>query len=318
MFHDITSGNNSVPNVTGYNAVTGYDLASGLGSVDAAQLINNWALPSQKATPTFTLTAASSSLSVTGGSSGQIAVSTTPQGGFNSAIALSVSGLPSGVTASLSATTVSGSAAGSSTITLTAATTAKAGTYSIVVTAIGGGLTKTATVSLVLTAPPDAFNLSLAQSALTVKTSASAQSNVTTANVGIFNSSINLSVTGLPTGVTASFSKPAIAAPGNGTVTFTIAAASTAKAGTYTLTVSANGGGQTKTSPITLTIAAPANFTLGVNTTSISMAQGGAASAVVVSIGGYTGGFNWNWGRNLRFTDESSQPPPQCVSGHWL
>lgn len=54
VFHDITSGNNSVPCVSGspncgsngflngYNAGTGYDLATGLGSVDVKQLILNW------------------------------------------------------------------------------------------------------------------------------------------------------------------------------------------------------------------------------------------------------------------------------------
>jgi len=53
VFHDITSGNNSVyciqgtPNCSnggpiGFNAGVGYDQASGLGSVDAANLVNNW------------------------------------------------------------------------------------------------------------------------------------------------------------------------------------------------------------------------------------------------------------------------------------
>ncbi|MGC2639716.1 MAG: protease pro-enzyme activation domain-containing protein [Acidobacteriaceae bacterium] len=52
-FHDIKVGNNSVvcnggPNcgtngfMTGYNAGTGYDYASGLGSVDVSKLISNW------------------------------------------------------------------------------------------------------------------------------------------------------------------------------------------------------------------------------------------------------------------------------------
>jgi hypothetical protein len=55
VFHDVTTGNNSViciagsPNcgsnefLTGYNAVSGYDLASGLGSVDVKQMITDWA-----------------------------------------------------------------------------------------------------------------------------------------------------------------------------------------------------------------------------------------------------------------------------------
>lgn len=58
VFHDVTQGNISVPCVagtancstnaagnaflTGYDAGTGYDLATGLGSVDATQLVNSW------------------------------------------------------------------------------------------------------------------------------------------------------------------------------------------------------------------------------------------------------------------------------------
>jgi hypothetical protein len=46
-FHDITVGNNTPlvgsPEVIGYDATPGYDLASGLGSVDAANLVANWA-----------------------------------------------------------------------------------------------------------------------------------------------------------------------------------------------------------------------------------------------------------------------------------
>ena len=42
VFHDTTTGNNSVPGLEGYNCTTGYDLATGLGSVDAFALVNNW------------------------------------------------------------------------------------------------------------------------------------------------------------------------------------------------------------------------------------------------------------------------------------
>ncbi len=41
-FHDVTQGDNSVPGQIGYAAATGYDLASGLGSVDAAILVYRW------------------------------------------------------------------------------------------------------------------------------------------------------------------------------------------------------------------------------------------------------------------------------------
>ena len=57
VFHDTTAGNNSVPGVPGSNAGTGYDLATGLGSVDAFLLINHWSDASAPTAPGFQLTA---------------------------------------------------------------------------------------------------------------------------------------------------------------------------------------------------------------------------------------------------------------------
>ena len=59
FFHDITTGNNSVPGVSGFTAGTGYDQVTGLGSVDAATLVNGWGAPSIS---TFTVTPSSASL----------------------------------------------------------------------------------------------------------------------------------------------------------------------------------------------------------------------------------------------------------------
>jgi hypothetical protein len=42
IFNDVTVGNNSVPGLTGFSATSGYDLATGLGSVNAANLVNAW------------------------------------------------------------------------------------------------------------------------------------------------------------------------------------------------------------------------------------------------------------------------------------
>ena len=42
IFNDITQGNNSVPGLTGFTAGPGYDLATGLGSVNAANLAAAW------------------------------------------------------------------------------------------------------------------------------------------------------------------------------------------------------------------------------------------------------------------------------------
>ncbi|MGD0891124.1 MAG: Ig-like domain repeat protein [Terracidiphilus sp.] len=81
VFHDITVGNNSVYCVggssgcgansfmTGYNAGTGYDQASGLGSVDVANLVANWNSVSLTATTTsFSINGSTAPISVTHGS----------------------------------------------------------------------------------------------------------------------------------------------------------------------------------------------------------------------------------------------------------
>jgi hypothetical protein len=62
LFHDVTAGNNIVPctqgtpNCTtgqfGYNAGPGYDQVTGLGSVDAYNLVTGWATPTSSATST--------------------------------------------------------------------------------------------------------------------------------------------------------------------------------------------------------------------------------------------------------------------------
>jgi pseudomonalisin len=42
VFHDVTSGNNSVPRLKGFACGRGYDEVTGLGSVDGAALVANW------------------------------------------------------------------------------------------------------------------------------------------------------------------------------------------------------------------------------------------------------------------------------------
>ncbi len=99
------------------------------------------------ATDDFSLAASPTSVTVPNGGSGQSTINTAVALGAPAAIALSVSGLPSGASASLSPTSV---APGSpSTLTITP-TSAVAGTYALTVTGVAGSVTHTATVSLVI------------------------------------------------------------------------------------------------------------------------------------------------------------------------
>lgn len=77
IFHDIVAGNNIVPctagskgcvnGYLGYTAGPGYDLATGLGSVDAFRLITNWTAVPPVTGTTMTLTATPASIAASAG-----------------------------------------------------------------------------------------------------------------------------------------------------------------------------------------------------------------------------------------------------------
>src|SRR5438445_212198 len=102
-------------------------------------------------TPDFALNASPTTVSVAQGGTKTTTVSTTISGGFNSAVSLSASGLPAGVTASFSPTSIAAPGSGSSTLTFTASSTAVAGTFTITVNASGGGISHSTTISLTIT-----------------------------------------------------------------------------------------------------------------------------------------------------------------------
>lgn len=146
VFHDVITGNNSVPGLDGFSAGIGYDLTTGLGSVDAAQLIDHWGdapIPGGW----FEMSASPVSFSWLQGASVTAAIQLTVGGGFNAQVALSASGLPSGLTASFSPATVpAGSTA--STLTLTAGAQAATGANSVTIVAAGGGVSRTQTIAV--------------------------------------------------------------------------------------------------------------------------------------------------------------------------
>ena len=149
VFRDITSGSNLVPNfpsgTIGYNTTTAYDRVTGLGSVDAAAMVNNWG---GATAPDFGVSASPTDVTIQAGASGPSTITTTVIGGFNAAIALSASGQPAGVTVGFSPASISVPGSGTSTMTITVGAGAALGTTAITVTATGGAITHTTTVNL--------------------------------------------------------------------------------------------------------------------------------------------------------------------------
>ena len=103
------------------------------------------------AAPDFSISDSPSSLSVVQGAAGSSTVTTTVSGGFNAAVALTASGLPTGASASFSPSSIAAPGSGNSTATITVGATTAPGTYAITITGTGGGKTHTTSLSLTVT-----------------------------------------------------------------------------------------------------------------------------------------------------------------------
>src|SRR5208337_2579148 len=108
--------------------------------------------------PNFTLSASPASLSITQGNQGTSTITTTISGGFNSAISLSASGMPSGTTVSFNPNPIPAPGSGNSTMTVTVGSGTPTGTYPITVTGNGGGIQQSTTVTLTVVAWGQGFD----------------------------------------------------------------------------------------------------------------------------------------------------------------
>jgi kumamolisin len=204
-------------------------------------------------TPAYTLTASPAALSVAQGSTGSSTITTAVSGGFSSAIALAASGLPTGVTASFSPTSIAAPGAGTSKLTLTVASTAAAGTSTITITGTGGGQSHTTTVSLTVTAAAaGTFSVSVSPTSGYLDRGQSGYAVVTVSGSGGFDSPVALSATGIPSGVTGSFSPTSVT--GSGTSDFTLTVSRSAPTGTYPITITGKSGSTTQTTTLSFSV----------------------------------------------------------------
>ncbi len=240
-FHDITSGTSG-----SYSAVTGFDLVTGWGSPKPALITALTGPP----VAGFSLSASPSSLTVLQGNSGSSTITSTATGGFNTAVALTASGQPSGVTVGFSPTSITGT--GTSTMNITVASTTTPGTYPITVTGTAGSTVHTTTVALTVTSTSAGFSISASPTSITVTRGTSGHVTVSSAVSGGFNSPVSLSASGQGSRVTIGFSPTSIT--GNGSSTMTITVSRRATTGTRTITVTGTSGSTSHSTTVTLTI----------------------------------------------------------------
>jgi pseudomonalisin len=284
-FHATPTGNNSVPGVTGFTASgQAYNMATGLGSVDANLLVHAWPGASAPAQG-VTLKPSVTSESLLPGKSATFTVAVTGTGGFTGTVALSATP-PSGVTLTFSPATVKAGA--SSTATLTVSGSAAAQATAIPITATGTGasssITATSTVNLTILQGPT-LSLSEAASSVSLVRGQSATLAVTATTGGSFTGTVTFAAAGMPSGVTATFSPATFTGSGSGshTATLTLKAATTAVLTASSMTITASGDGLKATAAASVQVNPAAGISLSLSPASVSM-KSTASQQVVVTV----------------------------------
>ncbi|HJZ88667.1 MAG TPA: hypothetical protein VKN99_26015, partial [Polyangia bacterium] len=200
----------------------------------------------------FSISVSPGSATVQAGGAVVYMVSTAVTSGSSETVDLSVGGLPGGVTASFSPAQVS--SGGSSTLTVTTTSAATPGTVTLIITGTAASGSHTATADLTVTPPPppDDFSLSISPTSATVLAGGTVTYTVSTAVTSGNSELVDLSVSGLPSGVTASLSSTSVTS--GSSATLTVSASAGASPGTATLTVTGSAASGTHTASASLTV----------------------------------------------------------------
>ena len=191
--------------------------------------------------PDFSLSVspASQTLPLTGGTTANYTITVTPTGGFTGIPSYAITGLPAWATA----TAVS--SAGTFTVK---ATSPVPGTYTFTITGTSGSTVHAITAKLVVgTTQPPSFTVTISPVSQSVNRGGSVTYTVTIAPLNGFTGTVGLSVSGAKTGLTPSLSSTSIAT--SGTSILTASTTNSARSGNNTLTITATHTGSG--SPIT-------------------------------------------------------------------
>jgi len=203
----------------------------------------------------FSLSATPTSRTVVQGNSTTYTATVSAVNGFTETVTFSASGLPAGANASFSPPSVSGGS-GSSTMTVSTLSTTPTGSYTVTITGTSSttSTSRNTMVTLILNAAPTPnFSLSASPNNLTITQGSNGTSTITITRSNGFNSGVNLSASGLPSGVTAVFN-PSQAVSTSSTLTLTASGTATTGTTTFTVTGASTTGSPTHTTTITLTV----------------------------------------------------------------
>lgn len=240
----------------------------------------------------FSLSSNPSSQTVTAGTNASYTITANALNGFSGTVSLSVgSTCPAGLTCTLGATSISAGNSTTLTISGTSSVTTKS-TFTVTVTGTASGLTHTTNAGLTVNPPAPDFSLSGSPAGQTVTAGAGTSYTVTITPSGGFTGSVSLSVSGLPSGATGSFTPN----PATSSSTLNITTSSSTPAGTSTVTITGTSGSLTHTTTVSLTVNVPPDFSLAATPASQTVTAGTGASYTVniTPSGGFSGSVTLN------------------------
>ena len=200
----------------------------------------------QSTTPGITLTATPSVLSLAPGGSAVAVVTVAGYGGLKGNVALSLTGLPAGVTGTLTPAAVP--AGGVAVLTLTASASAAATSTTVTITGASGNATNS--FSLVLGVKPSAgFTMTAAPPSQSVRQGYNAAFKIAVVSTGSLGQGVALQISGLPPHSSASY-----CLVGSGSLTMKVATTTLTPAGSYPITIVGTSGALWQSVGVTLTV----------------------------------------------------------------
>jgi hypothetical protein len=196
----------------------------------------------------FSLSASPASQGVAAGNNASYTATVTGGTGFTAVVTFSVTGLPSGATASFNPGSVAGS--GQTTMTVSTSASTPPGSYPLRIVGTSGPVSHSFDVTLVVN-PVGDFSMSVTPANRTVPSGGSTTFSVTVAPAQGFASNVTLSVGALQKFVTASFNPTSLA---SGASVLTLSTKRQTKAGSYNVVITGTGGGRVHSSTVTLIV----------------------------------------------------------------
>lgn len=214
------------------------------------------AVGAQPTPSSFSLLATPAALNINQGESGSVSVGIN-RTNFTEAVTLALNGAPLGVTSSFSPNDTTGN---TSALHLSVSSGVTAGSYNMTVEGTSGSRMQSIplTLSVAQATTVGDFTMSASPASLSLRQGQIGNMTVSITRTNFANS-VNVAVSGLPSGSTASCN-PVSTTGNNSNCSVSVGTSTTT--GSYNLTVEGTSGGSTRTATVILTVSAPSSGTL--------------------------------------------------------